>query len=231
MSTTTEADRYPILFSAPLVRAILRGEKTQTRRVVKPQPNEGVTSYAADPPGEAIFRYSDRGVSRRQKCPYGQTGDVLMVREAFRLPEVNDEVSPSDYVDAGLEVVRYEANGEQRGLHESQKAQDGWGRLRPSIHMPYDLVRMRLRVEDVRVERVQDITKADAIAEGVTGHMADKAYKKRKLTTGSVSSYIDAFADLWDEINAEHVAGAYAWSEDPWCWVLEFSRIEDPEAI
>jgi len=138
-------------------------------------------------------------------CPYGQPGSRLWVREGFRLPAVYDEISPSQYVASGPPyIVRFEADEEDYNA----VPKDGWGRKRQSIHMPRELCRLRLRVEDVRVRRVQEISREDALAEG--------ADPPPELTPKW------AFGEKWNEIH-----GDGAWERNDWVWVITFSRIDN----
>lgn len=229
---SAEAERHPIIFNARSIRAILRNEKTQTRRIVKPQPPSHVTRLhgpemyhparinkeGKEYPTEETF-----GIWHEDDwdapCPYGRPGDVLMVREAFRLPEGVDDMSPSEYVErlqvSGKRMVPriYEAD-EKSYLPTGYLPE--WGRLRPSIHMPYDLVRLRLRVEEIRVERIQDISGEDALAEGLEYDKRDKVEYKNRYHQFAVS----ALARMWNDIH-----GDGAWARNDWVFVLTFSRI------
>ena len=237
----TEATRHPILFSAPLVRAILRGEKTQTRRVVNPQPPEW---YSAEHVGTDSEHgsgiYWHLGQEESVPCPYGKPGDVLLVREAFRLPEDLDDKSPSEAIEEhwfNAEFTRYEADGSCSLAYDGQSSDEiaEWGRLRPSIHMPYDLCRIRLRVEDVRVERLQEITEEEIRAEGWSA-MHDQLHDSEKLTkewcrmsrelnpAANTATLRGGFATIWNWINADR---GFPWEANPWVWVVEFSRITD----
>ena len=229
--SATEAERHPILFSAPLVRAILRGEKTQTRRVVNPQPDRGwePAHYCTGAPrhGWINYRRDGRGTwqtkGERYDCPYGKPGDELLVREAFRLPKAWDEASPSEYVEwKGLEW-RTEADDmihTPGGSSKNPLDKDAWGRLRPSIHMPYDLCRIRLRVEDVRVERLQEITHQGILSEGVQ----PAEVKSVGTLERAEQATRDKWIRLWNRINADR---GFPWEDDPYVWVVEFSRITD----
>lgn len=197
----------PILFSAPMVRAILNGSKTQTRRVAK-----GLIA-----------------------CPYGKPGDQLWVREAWRIGAW-DENRPAfalDYCDGArkewIEVP--DAMGDdgelfdrlwQQSSDDAAKAlgiQDRYQwepgqspcRWRPSIHMPRWASRIQLEITGIRVERLQDISEADAEAEGVRNSL--------HLQGGRFAR--DNFAHLWWTIN-----GAGSWDANPWVWVIEFRRIK-----
>lgn len=144
MTTETTVRERPILFSGPMVRAILEGRKTQTRRVLK-NPDDGVSTTIED--GSPLY-CDDGGFWHPRPCPYGQPGDRLWVREAHQL-------SPDGPI--------YRATAREHGTYEP----GGAGPWRPSIHMPRWASRITLEITDVRVERVQEITEDDAIAEGV----------------------------------------------------------------
>ncbi|MEW6479746.1 MAG: hypothetical protein AB1455_09875 [Pseudomonadota bacterium] len=184
----------PMLMSAPMVRAILAGTKTQTRRVVKPQPQRvdgGVPfgdapAWAHAEPGCAVMR-----------CPYGKRGDRLWIREAW----ARTTVFP------GSEMVVY---------REGDNRTDYGGPWKPGIHMFRRDSRITLDVTGVRVERLQDISVADAIAEGVNIH-PDHHSKPRE----SIYSPVQAYRDLWESIN-----GPGSWEVNPWVWVVEFKRLE-----
>jgi hypothetical protein len=203
----------PILFSASMVRAILDGTKTQTRRVVKPsrgrpieflggggldgpdwnnpecwgyewQDSASFVTLKADPMEMHQYTYP---------CPYGQPGDRLWVREAF----CDDWKEERGFV--------YRADGGFDG-----EMTDAGCKWRPSIHMPRAASRITLEVTGVRVERLQDISEADAQAEGC----ADVDYSAGR-------TYRHAYRDLWESINGEG-----AWSLNPWVWVVSFHRME-----
>jgi hypothetical protein len=170
----------PILFSGPMVRAILDGRKTQTRRVVK---------LRNDSCGDPIMPNDPR-----MPCPFGGPGDRLWVKETH---------GPS----AGGMV--YRADG-------GTACPDG-GKWRPSIFMPRWASRITLEVTGVRVERLQDISQADAMAEGVTQGVY------RGLTGSIVATcedqVVEGYRELWQSIN-----GPGSWDANPWVWVVEFKR-------
>ena len=193
----------PILFSAPMVRALLDSSKTQTRRVVKPgnlglpgtplrqpTPNWNAAFY-----GPGIWSDDADFASR---CPYGQPGDRLWVREAWATHAFLDDVAPCELMTAS---VHYSADG---------TIQTGKGR--PSIHMPRKYSRIDLEITGVRVERLQDISEADAKAEGALIESA----------VGGVpgASYVQGYRSIWEEINS-----ADSWAANPWVWCVEFRRI------
>lgn len=209
----------PILFSGPMVRALLDGSKTQTRRVVKPQPvSEGILSF-----GEAWKWIKSpktwfSGVTRQQlvsrpgllqHCPYGKPGDLLWVRES---------ITTRDKAEDGLrfDVPQYRADfTDSYGLCFT--TDDGPRyvedlRWTPSIHMPRWASRLTLRITDVRVERLQDISEADVIAEGASGHPDGMSH---------------AYRSLWTLIN-----GPGSWEANPWVWAVSFDVIrENVDAI
>jgi hypothetical protein len=175
----------PILFSAPMVRGILAGTKVQTRRVVKPQ--------AMGQWGPVV------------PCPYGQPGDRLWVREAWDFIPEGDPGTPSCagiryWADAGYELRTPPSNYNPM-LY-------GKERVRPSIHMPRWASRITLEVTGVRVERLQDISEADARAEGISRADCPDWH----ATTD--------YRALWESIH-----GPGSWAANPWVWVVEFKRV------
>ena len=221
--TAEQTEEHPIIFNSWSIRRILAGEKTQTRRIVKPQPPDEApaeTAVATGPPWIARVAQCD-GEQRRVICPYGQPGDMLWVREAFRLPAHSDgNETPSEYTGRGGNLVYWEATDES----SFGEPGCGWGRKRPSIHMPRELCRLRLRVEDVHVERVQDIQPDDVDAEGVANRPdPDGApWQKWETADGPETNFAHiAFRTLWNDIH-----GDGAWDENPWVWVVEFLQID-----
>ena len=186
----------PILFSGEMVRAILDGRKTQTRRVIKPQPSAGVR--------RSVFVLSglEDGHGRELRCPYGRPGDTLWVRETWASHKYMDDTKPSEFT-AGAQMlpVWYRADGVQS---------DERGKWRPSIFMPRWASRITLRVVDVRVEMLWDMTVSKMTAEGVA---EIENNDKHPLTP---------FITLWDSINADR---GHAWYTNPWVWVVEFEEV------
>lgn len=208
----------PILFSGPMVRAILDGRKTQTRRVVNPQPSEKHIiperdSYIMDPVivGDghnafAEFRYT-MGEVEHCKCPYGRPGDRLWVRETLKASRNSRGEDP---------IARYAVDTQMVECPEDQPAlvlnmrfaRWQWQRdILPSIHMPRWASRITLEVEAVRVERLQDISNADCFAEG--------------LPVDTTKCNRTWYGDLWEEIN-----GPGSWDTNPWVWVVTFRRVK-----
>lgn len=205
----------PILFSGPMVRAILEGRKTVTRRVAKPIKHPDLGNIYA--PGALVLEKEPQHVIDRA-CPFGQPGDRLWVRETWQGPLVTDvemEADPSWYKDR----TRYQdpAHCSYRASGDSCEYVDaddnfhcGW---RPSIHMPRWASRILLEITAVRVERLNDITTKQARAEGYPA--------EREAETGG--SDMDAwlwFRSLWEEIN-----GPTSYNTNPWVWVVEFKRV------
>lgn len=199
----------PILFSAPMIRAILAGTKSQTRRVVKPQPqpNGGAGLHPVapyqNPHGQWAWVLAATGMGSGGdlfSCPYGKPGDRLWVRESTEEDCIGSE-----------SFARYAADGFTSRL--------AWWYSRkacPSIHMPRWASRIDLEIESVRVERLQDISEADALAEGVNVH-PDHHGKPRD----SIYSPVQAYRDLWESIN-----GAGSWAANPWVFVISFRRVK-----
>lgn len=207
----------PILFSGPMVRAILEGRKTQTRRVIQ-APRLHVTS-AIMLGLMAIFRNQHTGMRQDIKGPCG-VGDRLWVREAWCLgPGYNG----TRIKDAPRHArVWYAADYPKSGYSDDYR---GPGRGHPSIHMPRWASRLTLIVEDVRVQRVQEITYDDIVAEGakdpfsqetaaIPGPAAYDAWEEK-------AQY--AFMDLWDSLNAKR---GYGWDENPWVVAITFRTIQ-----
>lgn len=201
----------PILFTGPMVRAILEGRKTVTRRVVKPQPD--FLGSMVDP--NTPFKTLDAGLHARITCPHGQPGDRLWVREAWAADAQVDAIAPRDLSQG--EPIWYPADFSARQTGCSMISK---GRGRPSIHMPRWASRVLLEITAVRVERLQDISEEQALAEGVHGEPCDHA----RQACSDIGCWGDtakgAFGFLWEQLN-----GAGAWQANPWVWVVEFKRV------
>lgn len=191
----------PILFSGPMVRALLDGTKTQTRRVCKPA-NEHALSYVVGPFEErgdlTAGRFGDEEGNLTFPCPYGRLGDSLWVRESV--------------ADIGARLT-YRADTDD-GAHCKVK------RWTPSIHMPRWASRILLEITNVRVERLQDISEKDAVAEGIARTKAGfwSLYGQRDVD-GTFSPRA-SYRALWESIN-----GAGSWDANPWVWVVEFKKV------
>ena len=217
---------HPILFSAPMVRAILDGHKTQTRRTVKAYCDDRGLRWIHPKTGWENWH------GEWVRCPYGFAGDHLWVKETFNI--------------GWCDQVLYRADG-GNALSNGYAREVKW---KPSIFMPRKFSRITLEVTDVRVERVQKITAADAMAEGVEeriwihrdgaprkGYSADWSRlgelsrfaggiyprnDKHPLTEDDIALYSpwNAYANLWIKIN-----GRDSWDANPWVWVIEFKKI------
>lgn len=189
-------------------------------KAVYAMPRGGFVFWSGDPGkdfSDQAYLDSDDGL----RCPYGQPGDRLWVRETWRAEELA----------SGLDGVRYAADNHFRSIENTRDASDAWGEAafdkhgqrynplawRPAIFAPRWASRITLEVIGVRVERVQDITYADVLAEGINMHSPVR--KKDQLPTPR-----SAFAELWDSINAKR---GFGWDVNPWVWVLTFKRESD----
>ena len=195
----------PILFSAEMVRAILAGNKTQTRRVIKPQPFRN--GFQATK--KAVYD-SRHPAFIKDRCPYGVPGDRLWVRETW--------------LNAGVEIpgckpdeIWYRED-EDEAFAISCEPHDQRPKWRPSIFMPRWASRITLEVTGIRVERVQDIIEGDIRSEGVECPEHDF---HSGFCAGECSSLRGAFRTLWDSINKKR---GYEWDVNPWCWVISFRK-------
>lgn len=245
----------PIIFSTPMVQAILDGRKTQTRRVIKPQPIEktcfGICEGSTHKANIGKVGFGEENEVRSYiKTPY-QPDDVLWVRETWcQLYELDG----NDQAIENTEKYYYAADGCNPTPFNHFPDEDGYNgdrgcpRWKPSIHMPRAAARIFLRVKDVRVERVQDISVEDVWREGIdVGDVLpepdlrsmipmwdtlSKAKQNEYIAMWAKSHYFKcldkakeanrAFSELWDSLNAKR---GYGWDENPWVWVYEFERI------
>lgn len=197
----------PILFNTEMVQAILGDRKTVTRRVIKPQPIAGIRKSVFVPSG------IEDGHGREIKLLY-KVGDILYVRETWQLlPSGFDEIPPEYW-------YIYKATDE---------LSDECTRWRPSIHMPKKAARIFLKVTDVRVERLQDITDEDCIAEGikpvrVPGSTNYREEREFQIACGIAT--IEKYEELWDSTIKKQDLYKYGWEGNPWVWVIEFERVE-----
>lgn len=199
----------PILFSAPMVRAILDGSKTQTRRKVK-LPNHPRSEFEAFDLVHGVATFTDANpFPAHVRCPYGAEGDRLWVRETFYCDHWNYPDAPRDEM---VELLEYRADHDCRSWEAGCPcaADDGHSMWRSPIHMPRWASRIDLEVTEVRVERLRALTEDDARAEGLT-----YGDDPMEATTGR-----EAFIMLWTAIN-----GAGSWAANPWVWVVSFRRV------
>lgn len=213
----------PILFNGPMVRAILDGRKTQTRRVVK--------GIALDWLNEVRFTPEYVALPESYLSPYGFAGDRLWVRETWRgVVEISAPGAPLEHgVARYVPDEQYCRRIEYKATHPHDSEP-----YRPSIHMPRWASRITLEVTDVRVERLQSITAADAQREGIVEwHSGEQ--KSYMLGPGDGIGIFGkpgswrpeataeaGFQTLWSSIN-----GAASWEANPWVWVVEFKRVSE----
>ncbi|WP_121774884.1 hypothetical protein [Acinetobacter bereziniae] len=221
----------PILFSAPMVSAILEGRKTQTRRVINPQPEGKTLQSNLDGKwlskkfnGLLLPKIEDLPIH----CPYGKIGDRLWVRETWSTVNLYGEIALAYKADGEvIRVVENESFQDEDGLinYDDPRLEKysfaTWaddllegkeGNWKPSIHMPRWASRILLEITSIRVEQLQDISESDCLKEGV-GSPILRDCKKPK------------FMQLWESIN-----GADSWTVNPWVWVVEFKIIQGGEA-
>ncbi|WP_439958540.1 hypothetical protein [Pseudomonas aeruginosa] len=213
----------PILFSGPMVRAILEGRKTVTRRVVKPQPTPSKSGGHHWPCNvHQSMLHVERELQNGEgcwcglaeaACPYGKPGDRLWVREAWTIDLIAAYSTEKGY-DSEYEL-RYRADDAVREIHVAPGEPDPYlalfdsqrGDWRPSIHMPRWASRILLEITAVRVERLQDLSDPDVLAEGCS---------HSEMQPGD--SLVSVFARLWQSTGGE-------WDANPWVWVVEFKRV------
>ncbi len=209
---------HPIIFSAPMVQAILAGRKTMTRRIIKPQP---ATLPELDDAGPKSPRWLVYGIPTTLRCPYGAPGDRLWVRETWQSDLRNAGKKP--HLIDQTEPVWFAADGKSKGHNGWGIRATGW---RPSIFMPRWASRITLRVTEIRVERLHAITEDDARAEGgglyVPGHgFITEDQLKADPGYANFLSPVMGFQSIWDSIN-----GPGAWNANPYVWVVKFEREE-----
>ena len=235
----------PILFSAPMVRALLAGIKTQTRRVVKPQPqpNGGVGLQPLEPYCTSrgdwnwVLAATGHGTGDPFPCPYGQPGDRLRVKEAAwmwceRRPNGTTKTGRQKwlYVPMRAAGIWYAADHRTKPNISVVSPDTGneWGwRLKIGRFLPGWASRITLEVTGVRVERLQDISIEDCKSEGAWGpdkSIVDKVAQHFGIDILAANPYL-AYRMLWESIN-----GPGSWEANPWVWVVEFKRLKGGEA-
>lgn len=180
----------PILFNMEMVRAILDGRKSCTRRIIKPQP-QGYFEVSEEP----LHIYDTDGKQGKITPPY-QPGDILYVRETWKQ-------APNGYY--------YYEDWQRDDIADITK----W---KPSIHMPKEATRIWLKVTDVRVERLQDMGKMDAVKEGIDTRLCI-----------NLKHALAKFKKLWNSTIKKSDLDCYGWNANPWVWVIEFERCEKPK--
>jgi len=209
----------PILFSGPMVRAILAGHKTQTRRLVKVGDTIEERDDGTRWPYFTTWAHGDDG-SPWAACPYGEPGDRLWVRETWA---ARTDVDALKDPDKARHYAMYRAD-DAGSPTDPNNWHDYGGKWRPSIHMPRWVSRLTLAVTAVRVERLQEISEDDAQAEGVDRYAA--ACDHPRFGCDEIGclgvTHRASYAALWDDINGDRAA----WASNPWVWVVEFGRVQ-----
>ena len=237
----------PILFNTEMVRAILDGRKSCTRRLVKPQPDEkhtyplGFVTDSTEKKEVGCFGFGigEYGGSIQYAKPQYHTDDVLYIRETwteecgkyyYRADYDSDYLVPCETLSGGYPASCRNHPGCDGCMATSTRIH--W---HPSIHMPKEAARIWLKVTNVRVERLQDITPKDAKNEGV-GNLfyEDIGYSEKNYGTEVDPEYgiaKEQFAWLWDSTIKKSDLDRYGWDANPWVWVIEFERCEKPEGV
>lgn len=198
---------HPILFSTPMVQAILEGRKTMTRRIVRTPKNKGeykgIGIVESNGILFAIFQDPEKSwVSEGLKFPYGMIGDKLWVRETFF-----DCSKFKDYPLFNQQLTNY--------IFKADNTSIGEHKWKPSLFMPKAAARIWLEITGIRVERLHEITEEDAKSEGAEFQLW------QTLNNTDTTSYKNGFTSLWLHINGDE-----SWNANPWVWVIEFKRIE-----
>lgn len=197
----------PILFNAEMVRAILDGRKTCTRRVVKTRRKDACGFYVTKRPDGSftgVYEYDEDGrMFENQLIPPYKPGDILYVRETF--------------IQAAAHTFWYKAD-------DKSWVSEGL-RWKPSIHMPKEAARIWLKVTDVRVERLQDITEDGAKAEGANWKNGKNVGWEEKMKRTAT----ERFAEIWNSTIKKSDLDRYGWDANPYVFVIEFSKIDKPE--
>lgn len=213
----------PILFNTEMVRSILDGRKSCTRRLVKFLSGENPrwTGYIKD----ELMLYNGKNEPCIRKAPY-QPGDILYVRETWQyLYELdgNEQVieDTGKYYYAATDTIPFNIYVDENGVQHDHAP---W---RPSIHMPKEAARIWLKITDVRVERLRDITVDGCHREGInieTSAVTDGETLNRKHDFS-----LEKFETLWDSTIKKSDIGSYGWNANPWVWVIEFEQCEKPK--
>jgi len=229
MKTKSKIQERPILFKPEMVKAILEGRKTQTRRIIRdqelvePNPDDGSANFVHSPRCPSYCDYACAGPDGY--CPYGQPGDHLWVKERWSPVECSRE--PKNACDSF------------EGSHVNYAAdfldQPPYGksiRWKSSLYMPRWASRLTLEIVQVRVQRVKDISEGDAIAEGVgawrdnwSRREAAEAFirgTEARVETKNAKTAKRLFYLLWQKINTKR---GHGWDKNPWVWVIEFERV------
>ncbi|HIB4626962.1 TPA: hypothetical protein ACWW5D_003333 [Klebsiella pneumoniae] len=223
-----------MIFNGEMVRAILDGRKTQTRRPIKwKQTRFTEIGEREDGSKWPWSEDTERACDFWHPCPFGAVGDRIWVREAYRFPASLDDVSPTGVGEMAVATgyrkpwapTFYEFTGTfsdgWKGFETPPKVSDA-GKLRPSIHMPRWASRILLEITDVRVERLNTISEEDARSEGIIdGGCLNCGEAEPCGCANPEPDATDAFTYLWQSIY-----GQESWNANPWVWVISFKRVE-----
>lgn len=221
----------PVLFKSEMINAIIAGTKTQTRRVIT-KPNEVVFSkqlYPVQNVPDHLMNAWDIWL----KCPYGQVGNNLWVRETWAQlcnhPDLGCEYE-GFFCDSECKYFQIEYRADTNNPYpgewpkEEAKGNPDAPKWKPSIHMPKKYCRLWLKVLSVKVERVQEISVDDIMAEGVEdGYFAPIGIPEEEHKKLADHIMIQRWIELWDSINKKR---GYGWDANPWVWVIEFEKLE-----
>lgn len=221
----------PILFNAEMVRAILDGRKTCTRRLIK----HNVDAVLNSPYHMKHPEIEDKQIISKLCWPPYQPGDILYVRETWQyLYELdgNEQVieDTGKYYYAATDTILFNTYVDENGVEHDHAP---W---KPSIHMPKEVARIWLKVTDVRVERLQSITVEGAIREGAEGekchHTNAGAFGCTDcMNTGWIEPPQVEFMQIWDSTIKKSDLDRYGWDANPWVWAIEFERCEKPQEV
>lgn len=229
-----EIKEIPVLFSTLMVQALIAVRKTMTRRTkgleeINKNPNDWEFSRLWN--GYAKFCEVGNHINEFHiKCPYGQVGDILWVKETYYAwgNWVINGITKKGrqklkFVDHTIQNGwKYQYWADKLDIWSPTIPKDiGWYK-RPSLFMPKYACRIKLKITNIRVERLQDISEADAIAEGIIEFKKDRAYKNYTHGLGTHILPKESFQSLWESIN-----GQESWEQNPWVWVIEFERCKD----
>lgn len=231
----------PILFSTPMVQAILEGRKTMTRRVIKSNHESGIVRVSKNNQGDIAEICSldyDERYYKDIKCPYGSKGDILWVRETFyaygswAIDALGTKFE--DYTLSFADYYYMDNIPTTANIKTKRSRMTGWYK-RPSLFMPKAACRIFLQITNIKVERLMDISEEDAKREGVLLHERGVHWLDYQKQAWKVTQFVyclltakDSFRSLWNLINGNDNR---AFSENPFVWVVEFKRVEKPEGF
>lgn len=201
----------PILFNTEMVRSILDGRKTVTRRLVK----HNIDAILNSPYHKEHPEVEDKQIISKLCMPPYHTDDILYVRETWH--KYKKRVGNGE----GCHIAEF--YGYKASIANSEDANESW---KPSIHMPKEAARIWLKVKNVRVERLQEITHEQVMAEGTESYCGKCSMYQ---SCGNSEPYKGCFGELWNSTIKKSDLDRYGWGANPWVWVIEFERCEKPK--